>query len=256
MYAPKKINRNFYSKWTLKRFIKFFSFIYFIIFSINAFSQTVIKTRLKNGNIIYFKTPKDFYELIDSSVFNPELLLKNGNYNIKCYSIESTEPGNIFQVWGFRQLSDKSMSQKEFNIQFVALLRKKLNTNVNVPLQRNNIVDLIIQKYISQFAFEKQEYLIAKADSIFENFKTNQSIKSTVELFYESSNSIIIGAMISAFPSLQKKIKIGSYSGFILLKNHLYGINVILGENTSTIEEVCIKAKRYISDLVKLNPNN
>jgi hypothetical protein len=85
------------------RLRKFFIlFLSFLLFSVNSFAQSINNKLLKNGNSIYFNKPVDLYMWVDTSIFNPASLLKNGNYNIACYTVIPLKPDNLVQLYGLK----------------------------------------------------------------------------------------------------------------------------------------------------------
>ena len=124
-------------------------FLSFLLFGFNSFSQSIIRKRLKNGNAIYFTNPANLYLWADTSMFNPASLLKNGNYNIVCYTIIPLKPDNLIQLYGLKQYSDNFLTHKEFNAQLVSIYKKKLHDTITISNKRNATIDQVLEKFIS-----------------------------------------------------------------------------------------------------------
>ncbi len=232
-------------------------FLTLLLFSLNTFTQTIINKHLKNGNSIYFNKPIDLYPWTDTSIFNPSSLLKDGDYNIACYTIIPSKLYNLVQVYGFRQYSNNFLTSKEFNTQLVSIFKKKLNDSVSIPHDYNSTLSQIIEKYISQFSLEKQKELRMIVDTALNDLNKEKHVKATVELFHESPNSIILGIVTKfQLPSLAVSYTSASFSGCILLRNHAYGFTVFFSEDDSSFEQKTKITKTFISNLENLNPSN
>jgi len=230
--------------------------LYFIsTFSLSCSCQTTPK-KLKNGKTINF-TATTLFEWKEKSLFDPTSLLKGGDYNIKCYTIFPDKPNDLVQIYGYKQFSNNFMTLKDFQTQLISLYKKKANNKVDINLERTEIIDQILQKYISKFSIEDQKYLTTKVDSLFFDFKKRGVIKQNVQTFFESPSTFLFGIVIEVKVSfLNETVSISSFSGSILLKNHPYGINIILdGSINMPIEEKNAQIKNFIQSIEKITQN-
>ncbi|MBC7749380.1 MAG: hypothetical protein H7Z76_12535 [Methylotenera sp.] len=221
---------------------------------LSCYSQTRVHKKLKNGNVINY-TSNDLPEWKDTSVFNPGSILKDGNYNIKCYTIFPLKPNDLIQIYGYKQFSNNYMTVKDFNTQLISLYKKKANTEVDLTFKRTKTIDLILQQYISQFPIDKQNYLTEVVDSLFFDLKNKGAIKQNVEIFHESSSCFLFGIVTKIdIPSFGETISISSFSGSILLNNHPYGLSIILDGNAGMlIEKKYSLCKNFISRFENIN---
>lgn len=225
-------------------------------FSFICFTQPVIKNQLKNGNVLYLNNLSDLYLWADTSTFNPASLVKEGDYNIACYTIIPLQPDNLVQVYGYKQYSANFLTQKQFNAQLVSIFKKRLDEKVSIPFSRNNSINGIFEKYISQFPIEKQKHLREIVDTMFNTENKETRLTQNLELFYQSATSIIPGFVTRVnVPSFDISFTIASFSGCILLRNHPYGLSIILSEDDSSFDQKTKIVKTFIKALEKLNPS-
>jgi hypothetical protein len=91
---------------------------------------------------------------------------------------------------------------------------------------------------------------------MFNDLSKEKYIKDTVELFHQSLGSIILGVVTRfQLPSFNTMFTIASFSGFILLRNYVYGMSVILSEGDFTFERKAKIIKNFIANLESLNPS-
>lgn len=220
----------------------------------SCYSQTTVHKKLKNGNVINF-TSDGLTEWKDTSVFNPGSILKDGNYNIKCYTIFPFKPNDLIQFYGYKQFSNNYMTLDDFNTLLISLYKKKANTEVDLTFKRTKTIDQILKQYISQFPIDKQNYLTEVVDSLFFDLKSKGAIKQNVEIFYESSTCFLFGTITKIdISSFGETIYISSFSGSILVNNHPYGLSIILDGNVGLlIEKKYSLCKNFISGIENIN---
>ena len=134
--------------------------------------------------------------------------------------------------------------------------KKRAGDTVAVSHTWNNKLDLIVENYISQSSLEKRKELQIIADSMHYDLKKEKYVTEKIELFHQSPTTIILG-IVTRFqlPSLDTMFTVASFSGFILLRNHAYGISVILNEGDYSFEEKKRIIKDFIAKLEELNPS-
>lgn len=231
--------------------------ILYLLLSLNCYTQSLNKIVLKNGNTILIANHRGLYEWIDTTLFNPKSLLRNDDwYSIKSYCFKAGEPNNIVQVFGLKSYSSKHLTTNQIQAELFTAYKKKLTDKVNINFNWNGPLNLTLEKFISNYPNEMQANIRSIVDSEFTELNQKKSPDIYPTIFYESKNSLIMGIDLSAkLSSLNKTLSISSYTGFILLNNHAYGIQILLGTNEYSYEAKKAIIYEFIKNLESNNLN-
>ena len=223
------------------------------LFINNTQAQYAEMIKLDNGNKIICGYHDHLIEWKDTSFFNPKVLIKNPKwYNIRSYSINVNEPNNMVVLFGLNNVSNKYTTQKQIQTDYFSVYRKQLSQKRNITYSFDGTLNLTLEKLIQSKREEEKEKLRTLIQSEFAELNSLNSSAILPTIFYESKKSLIIGISFSvSLKTLETTLDISSYSGFILLNNHIYGIIILLGNNENSYDQKKVIIQHYIEDLEK-----